>query len=172
VSEAKEQKKLVVDEIKAKIKQSKALVLVDYKGLTVKEDTTLRSNMRKNNIEYKVYKNRLVKLALNELGYKQFDNYLEGSNAVAFGIKDEISPSKVLNDAIKDFNKMTIKCGLVSGQFIDENGLKALSKLPPREVLVAKLLGQLQAPIAGLVNVLNGPVSSLCRTLSAVANKK
>ena len=150
-----ELKKQQVEQIVEKIKASKSVVLVDYAGLTVKEDTELRTNFRKSGVEYKVLKNTLLKRAFNQLGYNEFDNSLNGATAVAFGIEDAVSGAKVISDAIKKYNKMAIKCGLLDGAYLDENDVKVLSTIPSKEVLVARLLGVLTAPMRNLAVVAN-----------------
>lgn len=150
-----EQKKQVVEDIKAKIQAASSIVIVDYKGLTVKQDTELRQKFRDSGVEYKVLKNRLVKIAFNELGYTQFDSALEGPSAIAFGSSDIAAPARVVMDGIKSYNKMTAKCGLLEGEYLDEAGVKSLAQLPSREVLLAKMLGSMLAPISKLAYVLD-----------------
>ena len=150
-----ENKKVLVDEIKSYAKDAKAIILVDYKGLTVAEDTQLRNEFRKAEVEYRVLKNTLVKIALNELGYTDFDADLNGPTAVAFSYGDAIAPSKVAAQSIKKLNKMSIKCGMLDGKYVDEATVQALSKVPNKETLLAMLLSVLQAPIRGLAVALN-----------------
>lgn len=172
-SAALELKKQAVDEIKAKIQAAPSIVIVDYLGLTVKQDTELRAELRKSGVEYKVLKNRLVKRALNELGYTEFDTKLEGPSAVAFASQDVVAPAKILVDSVKKYNnKITIKCGMVDSTYIDEEGVQALASLPPKEQIIAKMLGCLQAPISNLAYALNATVSGIAIALKAVADKK
>ena len=170
-SSALELKKDVVEEIKTLIKDSHSFVIVDYKGLTVAEDTAMRNKYREAGCVYKVLKNRLVKIALNDLGYTEYDSILEGPTAIAFGMTDAVAPAKIAIDMVNESKKTAIKCGMVDGSYLDVEGVKALATLPPREVLVAKLLGMLQSPITGLVRVLNGPISGLARVLNAIAEQ-
>ena len=172
MSEARELKTQVVQEIKEKIEKSKSFVIVDYRGITVAQDTELRAMMRKSGVEYKVLKNRLVKIALNELGYTQYDEALNGPTAIAFGMEDVVAPAKILVDNAQQFPKLEIKCGMVEKSFIDQNGVKALAALPSKEILVAKLLGTMQAPIAGFARVLKGTLSGLAIALKAIADKQ
>jgi len=150
-----EEKSKQVEEIKAKIKAAKSIVLVDYKGLTVSEDTELRKSMRDNKCSYAVLKNRLVKKAFNDLGNTNFDEALNGPTALAFSNEDEVAPAKTIAEAIKKFSKMAIKCGLVDGEFMDETKIKQVSEIPSREVLLAKMLGSMQSPITKLAICLN-----------------
>ena len=150
-----EAKKQVVEDIKAKINESKSVVLVDYKGLTVAEDTTLRNEFRKANVQYKVLKNTLVRKAFNDLGVTSFDADLNGTTAVAFGL-DETAASKVIIDNAKKFNdKLTAKSAYVNGEYVDKKGVEALAAIPSRDVLYATLAGTLQSLIGGLAVALN-----------------
>lgn len=144
-----EAKQQVVDEIKSKIEGAKSVVLINYSGLTVAEDTEFRTSFRKANVEYKVLKNTLVRKAFNELGVDKFDADLNGPTAVAFG-QDETSSSKVVVDAIKKYNKMAVKSAWVEGSYMDAKGVEALASIPSKEELYAKTAGVLQSIIAGL----------------------
>ena len=156
-----EQKKRQVEEIKKMVSEASSFVLIDYCGISVAQDTELRNEFRKNDVKYAVIKNRLLKIALNELGYTQFDEALNGPTAVAFGGENLAAPAKIANDKAAAFKKMKIKCGMVDGIFLDEEGVKRLATLPSREGLIAMLLGMLQAPIA-----------AFARAIDAIAKKK
>ena len=167
-----EAKKVVVEEIINKIKDAKSVVLVDYNKLTVAEVTELRNKCREANCEYKVYKNTLIRKAFNDLGYKDFDNDLNGPTAVAFGV-DETSAAKLMSEAAKTYDsKIVIKSAFVDNSYVDKNGAKALASMPSREELVAKMLGSMQAPIANFAGVLSNMLSSVVRVLNAVAQQK
>lgn len=167
-----EAKKLVVEDIKSKIQAAKSVVFVKFVGLTVAEDTELRKEFRKNNVEYKVLKNTLIKRAFNDLGITSFDEELNGPTSVAFGA-DETAAAKVIVDATKKYeNKVAVKCAYVENEKIDENGVKALAAMPSKEELIAKMLGSLQAPITNFVGVLSAMPRSLVIALNAVAEKK
>ena len=150
-----EQKKQQVEEIKKLVTESSSFVLIDYCGITVAQDTELRTGFRKNDVKYAVIKNRLLKIALNELGYTQFDEALNGPTAVAFGGENLAAPAKIANEKAAAFKKMKIKCGMVDGIFLDEEGVKRLATLPSREGLIAQVLGMLQAPIAAFARVID-----------------
>lgn len=169
---ARDEKALVIAEIKGKLSDSKSAVLVDYRGLTVDEVTQLRKEFREKGAEYKVYKNTLMEIAAKELGLDGLIPFLKGPTAIAFGVKDPVAPAKVLTESIKKLKKMEIKAGVVEGMVIDVNGVKALAELPSREELIAKMLGSMNAPISGLVTVLGGTIRSLLYTLNAVKEKK
>ncbi len=144
-----------VAEIKEKVEQSSSFVLIDYKGLTVAEDTQLRSEFRKSGVSYHVYKNRLMRIALNELGYTQFDDALNGPTAIALGSEDIAAPAKIAMEKGKAFKKMEVKCGLVDGSYLDEEGCKVLATLPSKEGLISQILGLLQSPVAGFARVIS-----------------
>lgn len=150
----KEEKKAVVEEIKSKIKDASSVVLVDYRGLTVGEDTELRADFRKADVDYKIYKNRLAKIAFNELGYADFDSFLEGPTSFAFGGNDSTAPARILFEGIKKYQKMQAKCGLMDGGFTDAKAIEQIAHLPSREVLLSRMLGSMLAPLSGLARVL------------------
>ena len=166
-----EAKKVVVEEIKQKIQDAKSVVFVKFNGLTVAQDTELRREFRKNNVEYKVLKNTLIRRAFNDLGVTAFDEDLNGPTSVAFGA-DETGAAKVIVDAVKKYDdKVAIKCAYVEGNKVDEKGVKELAAMPSKEQLVAKMLGSLQAPIANFVGVLSAMPRSLVIALNAIAEK-
>ena len=171
MSAALEEKKQLVEEIKGKIGAAKSVVIVDYKGLSVFEDTELRKTLREANVEYRVLKNRLVQKAFNELGYTDFDEALNGPTAVAFANGDPVAPAKILLDSADKTKKLSVKCGMIDGSYITVDGVKELATLPPKEVLLAKLLGTLEAPISGLARVLNETVAGLARVLNKIEEK-
>ncbi len=158
MSENFEAKKAVVEEIKGKIEASKSVVLVNYNKLTVLEVTDLRNRFRNASCEYKVYKNTLVRKAFAELGVTDFDNDLNGTTAFVF-CPDETSGCSLLAKAVKENpaldEKVVPKSAYVNGAYVDKAGIKKLASIPSREVLIAKMLGCLQAPVANLAYVLN-----------------
>ncbi len=145
----------LVEQIKEKIQNSKSFVIIDYKGLTVAQDTEFRATFRKNGVEYKVLKNTLVRKALNELGYTEFDEALNGPSAFAFGVEDAIAPAKVAAEGCKNYKTMQIKCGMFDGKYADASVVDAMSKVPNRETLLAMLVSVLSAPMRGLAVALN-----------------
>lgn len=144
-----------VEEIKQIIQNSHSFVIIDYKGLTVAQDTEFRSEFRKNGVEYKVLKNTLVRKALNELGYTEFDEALNGPSAFAFGTQDAVAPAKVASEGVKKYGKMQVKCGMFDKHFADAAACEAMSKVPGRETLLAMLVSVLSAPMRGLAVALN-----------------
>jgi large subunit ribosomal protein L10 len=150
-----EVKKQVVEEIKQNIQNATSMVFVDYRGITVAEDTKLRKECTENNVTYKVYKNRLMVRALNELGYTDFDpTMFEGTTSVAFA-SDEVTAARIMCNTINDIKKMQVKFGYVNGKLANAAEVEALSKIPTKEVLVAMLLGVLQGPVSALARALN-----------------
>ena len=150
-----EAKKVLVEEIKNKIQSAVSLTFVDYRGLTVEEDTKMRKSLREAGVEYKVYKNRLLLRALEELGYTGFNDVLEGTTAVAFGMKDEVAGPNIIVKTSESAKKMQIKCGILNGERIDASMVEQLAKIPSKEVLISKLLHVLQAPVRSVAIALN-----------------
>lgn len=156
-----ENKKQIVDEIKQKLSASKSAVFVDYKGISVVQDTGLRNAFRKQDTEYKIYKNNLILRALQELGISGCEQYLHGTTSIASSSHSEVAPSKVVTDAKKDLQNLTVKFGLLNGKVVDSAYVDKLSKIPSRETLIAQLM-----------SMLNSPATSLALTLKSVAEKK
>ena len=155
-----EAKKQLVEEIKEKFSKAKTLAFVDYRGITVDEDTAMRRKFREAGCEYKVYKNRLMLKALSDLGIECSANYFEGTTAVAIGYEDEVAPAKILCDTISKTKKMAIKFGILNGVSVSAENIEALAKLPSKEELIAKLLGTLNNPITSLCRVLNAAIAT------------
>jgi large subunit ribosomal protein L10 len=172
VSDKKNAKQQVVNEIKEKFQRAEAVVLVDYRGLNVAEVTELRKRFREAGADYKVYKNTLMTRALTELGMEELIPYLTGPNAVALGYGDPVVPAKIISEFAKDHDKLEVKAGMISRKVIGAEGVKSLANLPSKEVLVAQALGGLNAPITGFVNVLQGNIRNLVYALNAIAEKK
>lgn len=166
-----EEKAQVVTEIKEKFQESTGVVIADYRGMTVAQVTQLRAQLRKAGVEYRVLKNTLVRRAAHEVGIDGLDSFLEGPTAVAFSV-DPVAPAKVLSDFAKGVKTFTIKGGVVEGKVIDPEGVKVLADLPSREELLAQVLRGMQAPLAGMVNVLQGPIRKMGYALEEVRKLK
>lgn len=151
-----ENKKQVVADILEKFQKAQSVVIVHYSGITVENVTALRNQFRENGVEYCVLKNTLVRRALHEMNITGLDDQLEGPSAFAFGMQDPVSPAKVVYDFIekKKLDCISVKAGLMGTEVMDEKAVAALSKLPSREVLLARLVGSLKAPISNLVYAL------------------
>ena len=143
----------IVDEIKGYVSDAKSVVLVDYRGLTVEQDTRLRKELREAGVVYKVYKNTMLHLAFDGTDYAQLDKDLEGPTAIAFGIEDETAPARILNKFSKEAEALQIKSGVVDGEYYDEAGVKVLATIPSKDELISKLLGSLQSPITNFARV-------------------
>lgn len=161
-----------VAELKDLLTASKGVVLVNYCGLTVAEDTELRAKMREAGVKYMVAKNTFIRIAAKEAGIEGLDSVLEHNTALAFSAEDPVAPAKILNDFSKDHKALELKAGVLDGKVIAVEEVKALAELPSREELLAKLVGSMQAPISGLVNVLQGTIRNFVYTLEAVRQKK
>ena len=148
-------KEAKVAEIKEKLEKAQAVILADYQGLTVEEDTQLRKNLREAGIEYKVYKNTLVILAAKELGIEGMDAFLEGPTSIAFGYDDVTAPARILNDFANDHKKLELKAGVVNKELYDKDKIVQLASIPSKEVLIAKLLGSIKAPLSNLAYLIN-----------------
>ena len=147
-------KKGVVADIKQKFEKAQTAVLVDYRGLNVAEDTELRNQLRKAGVEYAVLKNTMINLAIKDLNLDDMKAHLEGPTAVAFGYEDAVAPAKILADFAKKNKNVTIKCGVVDGAYIDENGVQSLANTPSREVLIAKIMGSMMSSVSKFVYAL------------------
>lgn len=174
MSNNREQKGVVVNEIKDRFERAGSVVLVDYRGINVEQVTELRRQFRKAGVEYVVLKNTLVKRALAELGMSGLDDLLEGPSAFAFGFEDPVAPAKVLSEFITKTKSehIKIKGGLVDGKPIDVAGVKALASLPSKEVLIARIMGSLNAPVTNFVGVLSATLRSLVYAIDAVRKQK
>lgn len=161
-----------VEEIKEKIGKAQSVVLVDYRGLNVEQLTELRSQYRKAGVDYKVYKNTMMRIAFKDLGLEDFNEFLKGPSAVAFGYEDPVEAAKITAEFAKTNTKLEIKAGIVDGKVIGVDGVNSLASLPSREVLVAQVLGGLNAPIQGFANVLQGTIRGLAIVLNAIAEEK
>ena len=150
-----ELKQPIVQEISETIKDAQSLVVVDYRGLTVAEDTQLRKNLREAGVTYKVYKNTLVNRAIEGTEFESLKDVLEGPNAFAVSTEDATAPARVLAEFAKKAPSLEIKAGVVEGTYYDAEGMKQIASVPSREVLLSKLLGSLQSPITNLARVLN-----------------
>ena len=156
-------KKARVQDLVELIKNSEAGVLVDYKGITVEEDTKLRKELREANVNYFVEKNTILRFALKEAGYESMCDVLEGTTAIAISNDDQTAPARILGKFSEDCKgeKFFLKKGYIGEEVYDEAGVKALSKIPSRDVLLAQLVGSLQ-----------GPLTKLAATLQAVVDKE
>ena len=150
-----ELKQPIVDEISGVINGAQSVVVVDYRGLTVAEDTQLRKQLREAGVSYKVYKNTLVSRAVEGTEFESLRDVLEGPSAFAVSTTDATAPARILAKFAKTAKALEIKAGVVEGTYYDAEGMKAIAEVPSREELLSKLLGSLQSPITNLARVLN-----------------
>jgi large subunit ribosomal protein L10 len=150
-----ENKKVVVEEIKEKFAAAKSAVLVDYRGLTVEEVTELRSQFRAAGVEYKIYKNNLVKLAIKDTQFESLTNDLTGPNAIAFGMEDAVVPAKIIKEFAKSHKNLELKSGVVEGDYCDFDQMIQIAELPSKEVLIGRFLGSVKAPVSNFAYFLS-----------------
>lgn len=167
-----EAKKQVVQEIEQKLQEASLVIFTDYRGLNVDEMTDLRSKLRVSGVEYKVLKNTMTEFALENTGHGDIVPYIAGPNAVLFSKEDLVGPTKAIFEFIKQYKKLTVKVGILQGQMMTPEKIKVLADLPPREVLLAQVVGTMQAPITSFVYVLNANLTGLVRVLDQVREQK
>ncbi len=150
-----ELKQPVVEEISASIKDAQSVVLVDYRGLTVEQDTNLRKQLREAGVTYKVYKNTMMNFAFKGTDCESLAPYLEGPSAMAVSTTDATAPARILCKFAKDAPKLEVKGGVVEGIAYDAAGIENIAKIPSREELLSRLLGSMQSPVANFARVIN-----------------
>ena len=150
-----ELKKPIVDEIAAAVKGAQSVVLVDYRGLTVEQDTQLRKQLREAGITYKVYKNTMMNFAFKGTDFEALTSYLEGPSAIAISTEDATAPARVICKFAKTAEALEVKGGMVEGIAYDAKGIMEIAKIPSREELLSKLLGSIQSPITNFARVMN-----------------
>jgi large subunit ribosomal protein L10 len=149
-----ELKQPIIEEIKSHMKDAQAIVAVDYRGLTVTQDTQLRKQLREAGVVYKVYKNTMLKRAFEGTEFEPLSKHLEGPTAVAFGLSDATAPARIINSLVKEMPALEFKAGVVEGTYYDEKGIQVVANIPSRDELISKLLGSLQSPITNFARVL------------------
>jgi large subunit ribosomal protein L10 len=150
-----ERKKAIVEEIKAKFESSQSAVVVNYRGLTVEEVTELRNKFREANVEYKVYKNNLVKIAIKDTDFEGLSADLAGPNAIAFGIEDAVAPAKIVKDFAKDHENLELKSGVVEKVYYDNAKIMEIANLPSKEELIGRFMGSIKAPVSNFAYFLS-----------------
>ena len=149
-----EVKKPIVDEISELLKDAKSAVLVDYRGLTVEQDTNLRKQLREAGVVYKVYKNTMINFAVQGTEFEPLSKHLEGPTAIAISSEDATAPARVLYNFAKDAEALELKAGVVEGTYYDTDGIKLIATIPSREELLSKFLGSIQSPITNFARVI------------------
>ncbi|MGN1313905.1 MAG: 50S ribosomal protein L10 [Lachnospiraceae bacterium] len=150
-----ELKQPIVAEISEAIKDAQSVVLVDYRGLTVEQDTNLRKELREAGVGYKVYKNTMMNFAFKGTDYESLAPFLEGPSAMAYSATDATAPARILAKFAKTADALEIKAGVVEGVMYDAQGMQSIAQIPSREELLSKLLGSIQSPIANFARVMN-----------------
>ena len=149
-----ELKKPIVDQISEELNGAKAAVLVDYRGLTVEQDTELRKQLREAGVIYKVYKNTMINFAVKGTEFEELSKHLEGPTAIAISKEDATAPARILFNFAKNAPKLELKAGVVDGTYYDEKGIQVIATIPSREELLSKLLGSMQSPITNFARVI------------------
>ena len=168
-----EEKKAAVAELNKKFEEAKSMVVTDYIGLDVAEMTELRDKLREAGVEYKVVKNTLASIAVGQSDInEEITDFFNGPTAIAFGMEDVISPAKVLVDFEKENDIFEIKAGYLNDEVIDREKVVSLSEVPGREELLSKAFAGMQAPISGLVNVLQSNIRNIVQVLNQVKTQK
>lgn len=168
----REEKAAKVEELVERMKSSTAMLIADYRGITVAEARELRNELRQAGARLEVVKNTLVRRAADEAKVAELKDQLEGPTAIAFCSDDTVAPARVLVKYAREFKPLEIRGGILEGKVVDVDRIKFLASLPPREVLLAQLLGGLQGPIRGLVTVMAGPVRGLVNALTRIQEQK
>ena len=150
-----ELKQPIVQEISDQIKEAQSVVVVDYRGLTVAEDTQLRKQLREAGVTYKVYKNTLVNFAIQGTEFESLSSSLEGPSAFAISAADATAPARIIAKFAKTSPALEMKAGVVAGTFYDAEGMKVIATIPSREELLSKFLGSIQSPLTNFARVLN-----------------
>ncbi len=166
------EKEAAVEELYEKFERAKSMVFTDYLGLDVAQMTELRAELRESGVEYKVVKNTLAKIAADQAGLEEITDNFTGPTAVAFGMEDVVSPARVLVDFAQDNDVLEIKAGYLNGENISAEKVNSLADIPSREVLISKTLAGMQAPISGLVNVLQGSMRNVVQVLHQIKEQK
>lgn len=150
-----EPKKLVVNEIKEKLEGASSIALVDYRGLTVEEDTVLRRELREADVEYRVYKNTMMNFAIQGTEFEEVAKHLAGPSAIVISYEDPTSGPRIIAKALKDNPELEFKGGIVEGKYYDDAGMKAIGDIPPREELLSRLFGSFKSPMGSFARVVN-----------------
>jgi large subunit ribosomal protein L10 len=166
------QKEAAVQELRDRLAGSSNLFLTDYAGLTVEEITKLRGELRKDGSTYAVVKNTLFKIAAGDEIAKQLEQFLAGPTGVVFAGSDPVAPAKAIKQFADDTKKLNIKAAYIDGKFADVKQIEMLASLPPKNELLAKLVGTIANPLRGLVTVLSGNQSGLVRVLNAIREQR
>ena len=165
-------KETEVKALEEKFRAAKSAILTDFRGLSVAEMTALRNLLRKSNIEYRVIKNRLARIAIQNTSLADLESLLSGPNGISLGYDDPITASKLLSQFVRSTSNLDIKGGVIEGKLYKKEEILAIAELPPREVLISRVVGGIASPLSGFVQVLCGPIRRLMGTLEALRARK
>jgi large subunit ribosomal protein L10 len=163
----RQEKIAAVEEIKDKLDSAEVAILTEFQGLNVAEITALRKLFREADVDYKVYKNTLTRIAADQLGITGIEDYLIGTTALAFGASDPVAPAKIVKNFVSGHEKFKIKGGILNNKGITANDVIALADIPPKEVLLARVLGGMQAPVSSFLSVLEAPIRNIINVFGA-----
>lgn len=149
-----EVKKPIIDEISELLNGAKSAVLVDYRGLTVEQDTNLRKQLREANVVYKVYKNTFINVAIKGTEFEELGQHLEGPTAIAICKEDATAAARIISKFAKTAEALEVKAGVIDGTYYDAKGVEVIASIPSREELISKLLGSIQSPITNFARVI------------------
>ncbi len=173
MAKSRKQKELTLGDLTEQLGKAKSVVFADMKGLTVKDATAFRNKARKENVGVLVAKKTLMRLAFKEAGYDGVDpSALQGSLVLVTGFDDEVAPAKLAAEFAKDHEALKIVAGVLERKLVDAASITALSKLPSKQELIAKLVGSINAPLSGFVNVLAGNLRGLVNVMNAIKDQK
>lgn len=167
-----EAKRETVAALKEELSSSTTLIVSEYRGLKVSEIAEIRRSLRKQDVSYRVVKNRLMRIAANESGNDALSPFLEGPSAIAFGSGDEATIAKAVLDATRAFKIVKVKGGVLSGRAIDANGVTRLATLPSREVLLAQIAGAIAAPMSSVAGLFDAPLRDFAGGLDALVKQR
>lgn len=168
----KKMKEKMLAEIIDNMQQADLIIVTDYRGLTVKTINNLRGRLRNEQCQYRITKNTMNRLACRQVGFDQLENLFEGPTAIAYSSSNPVAAAKILTDFTKENDALVVKGGMLSGQVLDPASIKSLGEIPSQEVLLAKVVGGIQAPLYGLVCVLQGTLRQLVYAVDAVSRQK
>ena len=169
---ARPEKVSEVEALRDRLGRAQTVVLTDFRGLTVGEIGQLRAKLRAAGVEYRVVKNRLLRIAARDAGIEGLDALLEGPTAAAFGYDDPVAAAKIIHDFIRQMRKLETKGGVIDHRTVTAPEIRRLADLPPRQVLLALLAGGIAGPLAGLMTVLGGVPRALVTTLDQVRQQR
>jgi large subunit ribosomal protein L10 len=169
---ARPEKERLVTEIKDKLTSAEGVYLTDFKGLNVEEISDLRNQLRQASIEFKVVKNTLARISVNQAGYDDLIKYLDGPTAMAFCLSESTVGAKILTEFQKKNSKLELKACIFEGQVIDKNRIDEIAKLPAREQIIAQTMGTISAPLRNMVGVLNNVLVNLVTVLNEIKNQR